>query len=182
MKNPLTITNYWLENIVIGLDLCPFARIPWEKGLIRTVLCEGSKEETHLEFFLSELEFLHENPASVVSTTIIVYPDADADFLVFNDFVGDLESMLSESQLNETFQLVAFHPRFMFLDSSFNDVENLVNRSPYPVLHILRSADLDRARLMESSGSDISFRNEAKLKALSQDARDALFYYLKESK
>ncbi len=176
------MTNYWFENIVIGLDLCPFARIPWEKGLIRTVVCEGAQEETHLQFFLSELEFLHENPPSVVSTTIIVYPEADADFLVFNDFVGDLESMLSESQLNQDFQLVAFHPRFVFLESSFNDVENLVNRSPYPVLHILRSADLDRARLMESSGSDISFRNEAKLKALSKGARDALFYYLKESK
>jgi hypothetical protein len=109
-----------------------------------------------------------------------VYPNADADFLVFNDFVGDLESMLSESQLDKTFQLVAFHPRFMFLDSSFNDVENLVNRSPYPVLHILRTADLERARLMETSGSEISFRNEAKLKALSQEAREALFYYLKD--
>lgn len=180
MENTLTITNYWLENIVIGLDLCPFAKIPWEKGLVRTSLCEESSEESQLAFFLSELEYLHENSSEIVSTTLIVYPHADEDFLIFNDFVGVLENLLEESQLNEIFQLVAFHPRFIFLESSFGDIENLVNRSPYPILHILRSADLERARLMGFSGGEISYRNEAKLKALSIEDRKSLFYYLKD--
>ena len=180
MKNSLSLVNYWLEKIVIGLNLCPFAKTPWEKGLIRVSECESSEEDDQVDFFLEELELLYETSRLELSTTLIVYPGGSDDFLEFNDFVGQLEMLLEEAELKNIFQLVAFHPRFMFLDTSFDDAQNLVNRSPFPIIHILRSEDLERARLQGIQGEDISFFNESKLKAMDEGEREKLFYYLKD--
>ena len=178
MEKNLTLTNYWLEKIVIGLDLCPFARIPFEKGLIRVVECEENGEEEQLGFFLEELELLNQTEATDVSTTIIVYPNASPNFIAFNDFVGDLESMLEEVELTSVFQLVAFHPQFVFEGMDPEERGNLVNRSPYPTLHILRSNEVARALKNPKEGEEISFRNDKKLNDLSRESLDLLFYYL----
>lgn len=178
MENTLSLTKYWLEQIVLGLDLCPFARIPYERGLIRTVVCVDHEEENQLGFFLSELEYLNQNEPSVVSTTLLVYPKASADFREFNDFVGDLEFMLEEAGLADVFQLVAFHPRFVFEETPFDHRGNLVNRSPFPILHILRSEEIARALKNPKDGEIISFNNDKKLHELSPEAVAQLFYYL----
>lgn len=180
MQNPLSLTNYWLEKIVIALELCPFIKIPWERGLIRVSVCPFSDEEAQGDYFLEELTLLQKSPSSKLSTTLIVYPEGDADFLAFNDFVGYLEDVVSELGLSDTFQLVVFHPGFMFFETSSDDAQNLVNRSPYPSVHILRSEDLDRARLLGKEAEDVSFRNEKKLKAMSEEDRRSLFYFLKD--
>lgn len=178
MEKPLTLTKYWLQTIVIGLDLCPFARIPYQKGQIRVVECEDDTEEEQVGFFMDELEFLSEN--SDTSTTIIVYPHASADFSEFNDFVGDLEYMLEEAELDSVFQLVAFHPKFVFEDTDFDHLGNYVNRSPFPVLHILRSEDIARALKNPKDGEIISFNNDRMLHELDREELDRLFYYLKK--
>lgn len=180
MDNPLSLTKYWLENIVIGLDLCPFARIPFEKGLIRVVECEDSNEDDQMVFFLEELEFLNRSDAADVATTIIVYPNGSLDFSAFNDFVGELEFMLEEAGLADVFQLVTFHPKFIFNNTEFEHLGNLVNRSPFPVLHILRSEEIAKAMKNPKDGEIISFNNDKKLHGLSSETIDQLFYYLKK--
>lgn len=180
MENVLSLTKYWLESIVIGLDLCPFARIPFEQGLIRVVVCEDPDEDDQMVFFLEELEFLNQTNASDVATTIIAYPNASDDFFAFNDFVGELEYMLEEASLAGVFQLVAFHPNFIFVDSEFEDLGNLVNRAPFPVLHILRSVEIKNAMKNPKDGEVISFNNDKKLRELSSEAISQLFYYLKK--
>lgn len=180
MENTLSLTKYWLEKIVIGLDLCPFARIPFEKGLIRTTVCAESGEEEMLSAFLEELEFLNQVDPTDVSTTLIVYPKASESFFEFNDFVVDLEAMMEEAQLSEIFQLVAFHPEFVFEETDFDEVGNLVNRAPFPILQIIRSEEIMRAMKNPKDGEVISFNNDKKLNALSIEARESLFYYLKK--
>ncbi len=180
MENTLTLTNYWLRTIVIGLDLCPFARIPYGRGQIRVVECQGASEEEQMGFFLEELELLNQTPGLELSTTLIAYPKASLDFNVFNDFVGDLEYMLEEADLAGVFQLVAFHPRFVFQEVDFDDIGNFVNRAPVPVLHILRSEDISRALKNPKDGEIISFNNDKMLRALDRAKLDELFYYLKK--
>ncbi|MBC7429313.1 MAG: DUF1415 domain-containing protein [Bacteriovorax sp.] len=180
MDSTLSLTKYWLENIVIGLDLCPFARIPFESGLIRVVECKKSDEDDQMIFFLEELEFLNQAMPSDVSTTVIVYPNASNDFSLFNDFIGELEFMLEEAALENIFQLVAFHPEFVFENTDSNEIGNLVNRSPFPTLHILRSEEVARAMKNPADGEVISFNNNKKLNELSSEAIDQLFYYLKK--
>lgn len=180
MENTLSLSKYWLENIVIGLDLCPFARIPFKKGLIRLTVCEDVSEEDQLGYYLDELEELNEAAPDEISTTVIVYPHGLADFLEFNDFVKDLEDMLVESGLANFFQLVAFHPKFVFENTDFNERGNLVNRSPYPTLQILRSEEIARALKNPRDGEIISFNNDEMLNQLSAEKIDEIFYYLKK--
>lgn len=178
MENTLSLAKYWLENIVIGLDLCPFARIPFQKGLIRLIECTEASEEAQLGFFLEELELLNQSAPSELSTTLIVYPNASDDFATFNDFVGDLEMMLEDVELADVYQLVAFHPKFVFEETEFDHLGNLVNRSPFPILHILRSEDIARALKNPKDGEVVSYNNDKKLHELSPEARNQLFYYL----
>jgi hypothetical protein len=180
MENTLSLTKYWLENIVLGLDLCPFARIPYQKGLIRIVECEDLDEDDQMSFFLEELDLLNQTDPVDISTTIIAYPLGSSDFNVFNDFVGELESMLEEAELSDVFQLVAFHPDFVFVDTDFDHLGNYVNRSPFPILHILRSEEIARALKNPKDGEIISFNNDSKLHEISRVALDQLFYYLKK--
>lgn len=180
MENTLSLTKYWLEKIVIGLDLCPFARIPYELGLVRTVECLEDGEEEMLASFLEELERLNDTDARELSTTLIVYPNGPVSFLNFNDFVMDLEGMLEEADLSEVFQLVAFHPQFVFDDTDFEEVGNLVNRAPFPILQIIRAEEIMNAMKNPKDGEAISMRNDKKLNALSTEARDSLFFYLKK--
>lgn len=180
MENTLSLTKYWLENIVLGLDLCPFARIPYQKGQIRVVECEAADEDQQLGFFLEELDLLHQSVPTDISTTIIAYPKGSADFYEFNDFVGDLESLLEEAELSDLYQLVAFHPKFVFVDTDFDHLGNYVNRSPFPILHILRSEEITRALKNPQDGEIISFNNDKKLHEISQETFDQLFYYLKK--
>ena len=180
MENTLSLTKYWLTDIVIGLDLCPFARIPFERGLIKTTICDESGEEEMLSAALIELENLNEIGPQELSTTLIVYPNGPKSFYEFNDFVLDLEAMMEEAELGDIFQLVAFHPEFVFEDTDFDEVGNLVNRAPFPILQIIRSEEIMRAMKNPKDGEVISFNNDKKLNALSQEARDSLFYYLKK--
>lgn len=180
MENTLSLAKYWLENIVLGLDLCPFARIPYQKGQIRLVECLDSEEEDQWAYFLEELELLNEADPKDISTTIISYPNATSDFNVFNDFVGDLESMLEDAELADVYQLVTFHPGFVFENTPFEHLGNYVNRSPFPIIHILRSEEIARALKNPKDGEIISFNNDRKLHEISREKLDQLFYYLKK--
>ena len=180
MENTLSLTKYWLETIVLGLDLCPFARIPYQKGQIRVVDCQEVDEEGQMHFFLEELDLLNEADPAEISTTIIAYPFGSSDFHDFNDFVGDLESMLEDAELGDVYQLVAFHPRFVFADTDFDHLGNYVNRSPMPILHILRSEEIARALKNPKDGEIISFNNDRKLHEISSEKLAELFFYLKK--
>ena len=178
MENPLSLTNYWLKNIVIGLDLCPFARIPFLSGLIRIRVCEEESEEEQYQSFVEECESLLLYGPEKMSTTLIAYPKGNKNFTSFNDFVGEMENSLIDHDLSDTFQVVVFHPKFIFDGLEFDDLANYVNRSPYPLVHIIRVDEMNKALKSLSSGEPLSFLNEKKLKALAPSEIKELFYYL----
>ena len=144
------------------------------------VVCEDTDEDEQLSFYLDELEELSEAGSDEISTTIIVYPHGPKNFRDFNDLVGDIEGMLEEANLGHEFQLVLFHPEFVFEGEEFNARGNLVNRSPFPMLQILRSEEIARALKNPKDGEIISFNNEEMLNQLSEEKIDELFYYLKK--
>jgi hypothetical protein len=121
---------------------------------------------------------LNNSKASDISTSIIVYPFGSTNFHDFNDFIGELESMLVEANLTSTFQIVGFHPKFVFGLSEFIDIGNYVNRSPFPVVHILRTEEVFKVMKNPKDGEKISFINDKKLKELSSEAINKLFFYL----
>lgn len=171
-------TLYWLEEIIIGLDLCPFARVPYQKGLVRIVETNSTEINNQLSFFIDELEHLQQALSTENATTLIVFCEDKSNFLDFNDFVGACEEILAESELAEHFQLAVFHPGFYFDNTDPENQSNWVGRSPYPTIHILRNADIETALLNHPDLKSIPIRNEKLLLGLSKEQLESKFYYL----
>ena len=138
-------TRRWLERAVIGLNLCPFAKAPHVKGQIHYAVCSGGGRAELLAALRAELLALAAADPQARETTLLVVPDQFADFLDFNDFLDEAEALLDELDLQGVLQIAPFHPRFQFAGTEPDDITNATNRSPYPTLHLLREASVDRA-------------------------------------
>lgn len=138
-------TQRWLERAVIGLNLCPFAKSAHVKGLVHFAVSRAAEPAAVLGDVAAELDALVELDPEVRDTTLLIVPHCLADFLDFNDFMGDAERMLRKCRLEGVVQLASFHPRFRFADTEEDDITNFTNRAPYPVIHLLREESIDRA-------------------------------------
>lgn len=138
-------TRTWLERAVIGLDLCPFAKSVHLQDQIRYVVSEAETPEDLLEHLLSELRFLAAADPEEVETTLLIHPKVLADFLDYNDFLDVADAAVAELGLEGEIQVASFHPRYQFAGTAPEDIENYTNRSPYPMLHLLREASVERA-------------------------------------
>jgi hypothetical protein len=141
----LARSRMWLERAVIGLNLCPFAKSVHVKGQIRWVLSRATEPQEVLSVLAAELQHLAEVDAQQTDTTLIVLPDALADFLDFNDFLDLADALLEDLDLDGVLQIANFHPEFQFAGTSADDPSNNTNRSPWPTLHLIREASIDRA-------------------------------------
>jgi hypothetical protein len=137
-------TQHWLETMVIGLNLCPFARKPFKAGLIRYVVSDAQTERKLFQTLIEELQWLHRTPASEVETTLLIHPDVLHDFYVYNDFLGMTDDAIEQLGLTGELQIASFHPRYQFAGTASDDVTNYTNRSPYPMLHILRESSISQ--------------------------------------
>ena len=138
-------TRCWIEQVVIKLNLCPFARKPFENGKIRLVVSTAEQPETLRADLQTELEFLHATATSAVETTLLIHPNVLNNFLDYNDFLDVADALIEEYGYEGEFQVASFHPHYQFAGTPVNAAENYTNRSPYPTLHLLREAELERA-------------------------------------
>lgn len=144
MRAELLATRRWLERVVIGLSLCPWAKPVHDKQAVRLVHTAAHEAEDVLDDVLREIDALAARDD--FETTIVVAPNAFVhDFVAFNDFLSSAEGYLQDEELHEDFQLVGFHPHFRFAGESPDDASNFVNRSPHPSIHVLRQADVTNA-------------------------------------
>jgi hypothetical protein len=135
----------WLERAVIGLNLCPFAKAVYTKNQVRIVVSDASTERALLEELGEELALLRDTPAEQVDTTLLVHPQVLADFLDYNDFLDDADALVEALALDGVLQVASFHPQYQFAGTEPDAAENLTNRAPYPILHLLREDSVDRA-------------------------------------
>ena len=138
-------TVRWLERAVIGLNLCPFAKGPHIKGQIHYAVSEAKGLEGLRDELIEELQALQVLPAEERETTLLIVPHMLRDFLDFNDFLDEADGVLQELDMEGEFQVASFHPDFQFADTEPDDITNFTNRSPYPTLHLIREASIDRA-------------------------------------
>jgi len=138
-------TVRWLERAVIGLNLCPFAKGPHTKGQIHYAVSEAKGLEGLRDELIEQLQALQALSAEERETTLLIVPHMLRDFLDFNDFLDEADGVLQELDLEGEFQVASFHPDFQFADTDPDDITNHTNRSPYPTLHLIREASIDRA-------------------------------------
>ena len=165
-RRVLADVQRWLERAVIGLNLCPFAKAVHVKGQIHYAVYHLDDESGLLDALLFEAAQLVAHDAGVRDTTLLVAPFALPDFLDFNDFVGRAERRLARAGYEGELQLASFHPRFQFAGSEEGDIGNATNRSPHPVLHLLREESVSRAVDAFPDAADIFERNIETLERL----------------
>lgn len=135
----------WVERAVIGLNLCPFAKAVQVKDQIRYAVTDATDDEGVLSDLEDELLRLSQTDPQQVDTTLLILPDALDDFYAFNDFEDLSDRLLKRMRLVGELQVATFHPQFQFADTGPDDIGNYTNRSPYPILHLLREESIDRA-------------------------------------
>lgn len=141
----IEITKTWLERAVIGLNLCPFAKAVQIKQQIRYVVSPAIRTEDLLQDLLQELRLLQDTDPEQTDTTLLIVPNLFANFYDFNDFFDIADTVTLEPEFNAEFQIASFHPHFQFEGTQVDDIENYTNRSPYPILHLLREDSVSRA-------------------------------------
>jgi hypothetical protein len=138
-------TRAWLEKAVIGLNLCPFAEAVHVGNQIRYAVSDAQTPEALLADLARELQTLAAADPAEVETTLLIHPHVLDDFLGYNDFLDIADAAVEELGLTGTIQVASFHPRYRFADTEPDAIENYSNRSPYPMLHLLREESVERA-------------------------------------
>ncbi|MDL2338396.1 MAG: DUF1415 domain-containing protein [Pseudomonadota bacterium] len=159
-------TLAWVDRAVIGLNLCPFARAVRVKGQIRCVVSEAADVDALLQTLCDEAQRLIDTDPAQCETTLLVHPQVLTDFVDHNDFLDIAEAALEALGCDGVLQLASFHPDYQFADTDMDDVTNATNRSPYPTLHLLREASIDRAVQAFPEAEAIYEANIATMQAL----------------
>ncbi len=139
----ITHTTNWIKQVVIGCNFCPFAAKALAKKSVRYVVIETTEFKTALTALANEFEFLNNNEN--IETTFIIFSAGFADFLQYSDLVDKGERLLTKENYDGIYQLASFHPQYLFAGSNENDPANYTNRSPYPMLHLLREHSISKA-------------------------------------
>ena len=168
-------TRGWLERAVIGLNLCPFAKAVHVKGQVRFAVSAATTPEALLEELAQELTLLDQSDPAVLATTLLVHPCVMQDFLDFNDFLDAADAAVESLGLDGVLQVASFHPQYQFAGSAPDDIENYSNRAPFPVLHLLREEDIDRAVEAFPDPESIFGENMKTLRSLGHAGWRALF-------
>jgi hypothetical protein len=156
-NNAIAATQAWVQSVVVGLNFCPFAAKEVASKRIRYHLSNALDLESSLETLAAECELLDQDPET--ETTLLIFTEGFDEFYPFLDLV-DLANQLIEKQGYEgVYQLASFHPDYCFADVQSDDPSNYTNRSPYPMLHIIREQSLERALEKTSNPEQIPERN-----------------------
>ncbi|MFC3531153.1 DUF1415 domain-containing protein [Vogesella facilis] len=167
-------TRNWLEKAVIGLNLCPFAKAVYVKDQVRIVVSDADTPQALLEHLVTELRLLADSDPEEIDTTLLVHPFVLQRFLDFNEFLGIVDAVLEDMELEGELQVAEFHPKFQFDGTTLNDVSNNTNRAPYPTLHLLREASIARAVEAFPDPASIYERNIAIMEELGRKGWEAL--------
>ncbi|KTC72421.1 hypothetical protein Lbir_1196 [Legionella birminghamensis] len=161
-------TKQWIENFIIRFNLCPFAKKEMRKKSVRFQVAEVSNMEEALQALLDELVYLESNPA--IETSFLIYPQHFEDFFYYLELVERGDSLIQKVNLEGVFQIASFHPDYYFANTPSDDVCNYTNRSPYPMLHLLREANLEKAIERYGDTESIPENNMRLLRTLGLEA------------
>jgi hypothetical protein len=164
--------RHWVETLVVEMNLCPFAKRELVKNRVRFSTTTSTTEEQLLMALQAELELLNSDPS--VETTLLIHAGVLQDFYDYNRFLGYADSLLVGMGLEGIYQIASFHPDYLFGGTQADDAENYTNRSPYPMLHLIREASLERVIADYPDVDQIPLRNIALMNELGQDKLQAL--------
>lgn len=177
----ITTTQCWVEHWVIGESLCPFAHKPATENRILYQVSNAQRPKQLLLELAQALEHLINTPTQVVETTLLIHPYVLKDFLAYNAFLDQVDDLLVEMDLEGVLQVASFHPDYQFADTDYDDVENFTNRSPYPMLHLIREASIEQAIRYHPNIEAIPERNIKHVRSLGLTPIQTLLSHCKDA-
>jgi hypothetical protein len=170
--------NDWLNEVVIGLNLCPFAAKPQRAKQIHLEVFNGKKDVELLEHVQNALLDLEALSSDKRETTVIIISDHLKSFDDYNAFLDYADRLLEQEDWEGIFQIASFHPDYQFAGTQQQDAENLTNRSPYPLLHLIREESLEEAISKYPNPENIPDTNIKRMQSLTEQEKATLFPYL----
>ncbi len=171
----IRITENWVRDVVVGLNLCPFASVPLQAGLIRFRVCSGQTPEEIYRALLSEMDTLVNLPETEVETGLFIAPQGLDAFDDYLELLYSADEAIAEAGLDGVLQLASFHPDYRFEGSEEDDPANYTNRSPFPMFHLIREAPMAHALAHYPHPEQIPERNVQKMRELGlAEVRDQL--------
>ncbi|MCV6590728.1 MAG: DUF1415 domain-containing protein [Marinobacterium sp.] len=171
-------TRNWVESVVVGLNLCPFAAPVIRQQSIRYAESAARDDESVIQDFLLELDRLQQTDEAELSTTLVIYPAVFEDFAHYLDLLSIMEDLLEQTGLDGIFQLASFHPDYLFDGVPEDDRSHWTNRAPYPTVHIIREGEMSRVLMHYKNPEQIPERNMGVLRNLSDEKLAELYPHL----
>jgi len=169
VDNVIANVRYWVGSFVVELNLCPFAERELANDRVRFTVSDADTAEQLLGSLQGELALLSRENS--IETTLLVHPDALTDFRDYNQFLSRVDDLLEHLELDGVFQVASFHPDYQFEGTAPEDAENYTNRSPYPMLHIIRQESVFQASSSYPGVNQVPVRN---IKLMNQLGKDKL--------
>jgi hypothetical protein len=167
-----TTVKSWIEKVIIGLNFCPFAKKEIERNTVRFAIFPTTEVSDALGHLLEELALLDQQMD--IQTTLLVFPLGFVAFESYLDLLELASSLISQGGYGGIYQLASFHPEYCFDGEDHNDPANYTNRSPYPILHILRESSIDKVLKRHPQPESIPEKNIAKARGLGSTFLQAL--------
>ena len=147
----------WILITIIGFNFCPFAKREFDRESIHFEVVDDKNTEEQLHALANEMARLDDNPE--IETSIVIYPIGLESFFDYLDFLEFANDLLIEQGYEGTYQLASFHPDYCFEDASQDDAANFTNRSPYPLIHIIREKSLEAVLEKYPNPENIPLKN-----------------------
>jgi len=165
----------WIDEVVVGLRLCPFAAGPWKAGEVRIAVSAAIDDEDAVKHALEEAMHLMDVSEDEVATTLVAFPHALGDFETFLDAEETLSHILDQAGCAGVLQVASFHPDYVFADAAADALGNWTNRAPVPILHLLREVQVSAAIDGHPDIDAIPGDNVRRLEALGAEALTRLW-------
>lgn len=167
-------TRFWLDQMVVGLNLCPFSLSVIARGQVHYAVCDATADADLRHFFLDELQRLLASNENDVATSLLMFTKGVDNFDDYLALLDWFQQLLEDADLTDHLQLASFHPKYQFEGVAAADLSHFTNRSPYPTIHLLRQDQMARVLAHVSNPEKIYLENIETLKKLGRQEVEAL--------
>lgn len=161
------LTRLWVEKLVVGEGLCPFAHPIMDKLHIEE--CTSQDLEQITRAFLSLLNEMQLADEDDLPTSLFIVTQALADFDDYLEWLFVCEDLLEQAGLEGEIQLASFHPHYEFEGEAAEDMTNYSNRSPFPMIHFIRENHISEALKTVTKPEAIPERNKRHMRRLGKE-------------
>lgn len=167
-------TRRWLDQMVVGLNLCPFSSSVIARNQVFYAVCDATTDAELHQFYLTELQRLLETNENDVATSLLMFTQGLEEFGDFLDVLDWFQQLLEQADLTDHVQLASFHPQYQFEGVAADDLSHFTNRSPYPTIHLLRQDQMTKVLAHVSDPEKIYLDNIKALNKLGRREVEAL--------